>query len=64
MQARVLTEGGVRSSAEGSPWIALEGEAWWDMRAGQLVERRLEARLEGVSTGGALALEMSVARLP
>lgn len=64
VQARVLTEGGVRSSAEDSPWISLQGEAWWDMRAGQLVERHLEARLEGVSTGEILALQMSVARLP
>lgn len=63
VQAHLATEGGVTPTEEqDGPRLRMEGEAWWDLQAGLLVERRLAITLEGLSTGEAGALEMNLSR--
>lgn len=61
-QARLVTEGGVFPTEDAGPSLRLAGEAWWDLQSGLLVERELEVTLEGLRTGEAGALHMSLRR--
>ena len=48
VRAKLATRGAVKPTDATAPQIWLVGEAWWDLQAGRLIERRLKAELANV----------------
>ncbi|MCB9760026.1 MAG: hypothetical protein H6739_09355 [Alphaproteobacteria bacterium] len=63
VHAHLRTEAAVWPSDPQAPGVNLQGEVWWDLHAGQLRERRLEATLTKVPTGEAGALVIEARRI-